>query len=195
MPSALKQFRKPQSLSVTHFRALEHLPPQGYPHPEAIPVAGVELPIPKKRLFFLYIYFFFLNKNRSGLFFSWYFPTFPNSDALRGYTRASLRAQGRDRGGWRQRELRRTQSPRKSPPATAPVMFSPSKGLCEDAVFWKLSLLFLDGSCLQRIGAEMILFSMLLSILLQITPSVQASECKWIYQFLKYKLKKIGTWY
>ena len=49
---------------------------------------------------------------------------------------------------------------------------------------------YLDESCLQRIGAEIILFSMLLSILLRITPSVQASECKWLYQFLKYKLKK-----
>lgn len=48
----------------------------------------------------------------------------------------------------------------------------------------------LDESCLQGIGAEMILFSMLLSILLRITPSVQASECKWLHQFFKYKLKK-----
>lgn len=46
-----------------------------------------------------------------------------------------------------------------------------------------------DETCLQQKGAKMILFSMLLSILLRITPSVQARECKWIYQFLKYKLK------
>lgn len=49
---------------------------------------------------------------------------------------------------------------------------------------------YLDESCLQGIGAEMILFSMLWSILLWITPSGRACECKWIYQFLKYKLIK-----
>lgn len=49
---------------------------------------------------------------------------------------------------------------------------------------------------LAGIGAELILFSMLLGILFWITPSVQASECKWIYQFLKYQLKKkIRLWY
>lgn len=167
-------------LISAHSSALEHLLPQGSPHLEAMPVAGEELPIPKKR---------FLNKCRSRLFFSWYFLAFPNIDEPR-----SCKCPSADGGGQGPGWVAAAWTPAYTEPLQVSTcgcsgVFTLERPVCGCCIL-KAFPHYLDESCLQVIGAEMILFSMLLSILLWITPSVQACECKWIYQFLKYKLKK-----
>lgn len=85
-----------------------------------------------------------------------------------------------------------------TPASTDPLQMPSSE--CSGNVFtseaWERMLYFgsfpslFGWELLAGIGAELMLFNMLLGILFRITPSVRASECKWIYQFLKYQLKK-----
>lgn len=179
MHRALKQFRKPWSLSAPHFcvqRRIEHPLATGLTAVGSDPGGRWRTPYSQEEIF----------KHQSRLFSSGYFPTFPNIDAQAVANARLLMAGGNDQGGWLQ--------PHPEPPQMSKCKYSGDIFTLEKPV-WGCCILkafphYLDESCLQGIGAKMILFSMLFSILLRITPSVQACECKWIFQFLKYKLKK-----